>query len=226
MHSGGLHVAAPIEQWDATRVNRDARGCQRLRERTRRGKVINGCFGCCDVVSALAVDPNGEVDLARVTSDNVDGDSSLAGGEQQAAHMARELLSRFPNRVETLVMVSKRLHYAVRAVVLEELQSRLQEQAAPKELETYEQKRLFAAWLNAEMRQSELALRCPKTGKSTFLEVVRGPTPHRGRFRFDHMDSAGRHRLTFSCVELPPLEFMPDPTVRYHGRRRDDGHTR
>lgn len=88
------------------------------------------------------------------------------------------------------------------------------------QIATYQEKKDFAVWLNAQLRDSGLAIRCPKTGHPTMLHANPGHTPDVGRFRFDYLDDQGRLRTTYTTVDLPALEFIPDTTVTPRGPQR------
>lgn len=137
-----------------------------------------------------------------------------------------EYLSGRQYDIVSLMRVSEAIHRTIRAETLRVVVELLSGVEASNQLASFDQKAQFAKWLNSELRHAGLAIRCPKTGKPTFLEAVRDPVPERGRFRFDHMDKWGNHHYTLSRVELPALEFMPDSSVTPAGRRRESGRSR
>lgn len=115
-----------------------------------------------------------------------------------------------------------RLNHALREEVCRAAGPLLAAKAAEMPMSTHKNKRDLAQWLNEEMRHFGLSIRCPKTGRPTILEVNPGHTPAVGRFRLNHMDEKGDHFITFTSVELPPLEFMADPAVTVRGRTRGE----
>jgi hypothetical protein len=110
-------------------------------------------------------------------------------------------------------------------IVREELAAILQPaingQAAAMPHETYEEKKTLANWINRELRQLGLAIRCPRTGEPCLLQA--GPARDHvvGRFRLDYMDESGRRHSPSSSVSLPQLELMPDPQVHTPFRIRN-----
>lgn len=78
---------------------------------------------------------------------------------------------------------------------------------------TYEEKKSVAKWLNAELRQLGLALRCPKTTKPAFLVAHPGGQPGFGRFHLEVSGPDGKPHRTVTSAALPVLELMPDPVV-------------
>lgn len=133
----------------------------------------------------------------------------------------RALLESEPRGFDQARRRIDRLNNAVREEVVRTMEPMLRAGAsALPTVVTYDDKKAFAKWLNAELRRQQLAIRCPKTGHPTLLEVNPGHTPTVGRFRLDYMDEHGRHHTTYTSVELPPLELVADPTVTARGRQR------
>lgn len=139
---------------------------------------------------------------------------------QALRYRIREILESGPTGFDAVRQRIDRVQQVVREESFRVIGPMLASRAAEIPVGTYEEKRAFVAWLNAELRHHHLAIRCPKTGKPTILEINPGRLPATGRFRFDHLDETGRHHTTFTCVDLPPLEFMPDPSVTPRGRLR------
>jgi len=86
---------------------------------------------------------------------------------------------------------------------------------------SYEDKKTLAKWVNAELRQIGLAIRCPKTGKPCHILANKGHDPVRGRFQLEYTDIDGQRRRTVSSAELPALALMPDdPSRAEYGERK------
>lgn len=71
---------------------------------------------------------------------------------------------------------------------------------------SYEEKKELAIWVNRELREFSLALRCPKTGTPTTLQVDLGSSPATGRFRLRSVTDENRH--PFSSVDLFDFSLM------------------
>lgn len=99
---------------------------------------------------------------------------------------------------------------ANRRAVAKAMQEALNDEASTWTIDTLEQKREFAKWLNAELRHLDLALVCPKTGEVATLVPATSKTPA-GRFQFETKDSKGHPKRTSSSVDLPPLKVIPIP---------------
>lgn len=91
------------------------------------------------------------------------------------------------------------------------LQPALQEQADSMEIDTYAQKQAVSVWVNSQLRELGLALRCPQTGRPAILVAdLRDAETQSSRFRFVIRDSKGRQTKTISSKQLPEMELMPD----------------
>lgn len=164
--------------------------------------------------------------VGRMVSDEGDKDAQVEGLISDVRRRMHAIANEQPANLLKLRSVSEQMHRAVSEEVLHAIRGSIASGKIMSHLSTYEAKSEFAGWLNYELRQAGLAIKCPKTGKPTFLEAVREPVPERGRFRFDHMTDRGVHRQTLSCIELPPLDFVVDSGVGPSGRRRTSGRSR
>jgi HEAT repeats len=83
--------------------------------------------------------------------------------------------------------------------------------------ETYTQKQAITSWVNAELRELGLAIRCPKTGRPAILITdIRGGDEEISRIRLEVQDEAGRRHRTFTGSTLPELELM-EAAPRHEG---------
>lgn len=83
---------------------------------------------------------------------------------------------------------------------------------------TLVEKQELATWINRELGEMGLTLRCPRSGLPSILQAVPGHIEGAGRFRFNSVDETGRHFNHFTSTTLPDFQLMPDPTV--HAPRR------
>lgn len=98
------------------------------------------------------------------------------------------------------------LAVAVREELAARLSPKLSAQVRTMPHETYAEKQELAKWVNGQLRQLGLAVRCPKTGRPAILLADHGPDPQKGRFQVQTVHDRKR---TLSSVELP--EFVPMP---------------
>ncbi len=141
--------------------------------------------------------------------------SSMSERDEEDRHLAgirrsiRALIADTPHRYELTCTALRRIN----AVVLDEaanaLKPVLNERVRRMPSATMEQKKELAIWLNSQLREFGLAIRCPKTGHATTLQVNPGHDRERGRFRLDRFDENHRYTSTFSSVGLPELELRP-----------------
>jgi hypothetical protein len=112
----------------------------------------------------------------------------------------------------------ERLH-GLATVVREELAARLGPALAVhlKTLSqgTYAEKQDLAKWVNGQLRQLGLAVRCPKTNRAAILLADHGPNPEKGRFQVQTVHDRKR---TLSSVELPEFGLMPADLRQDHLR--------
>jgi hypothetical protein len=89
---------------------------------------------------------------------------------------------------------------------------------------TLAEKRELAIWINAELRDLGLCIRCPKTGLPGLLYADFKDSQNDGvsRFRIESRRASGRRTETSVFKTLPELGMMPEP-VRDIGRTRTMG---
>lgn len=106
------------------------------------------------------------------------------------------------------------LEAAARAAIGHALESAMNAHAATLPQSTYDEKKALARWVNHELREFRLALKCPKTGLPATLVGHPGWDPAVGRFQFEVVEKGRRPRRTFSSVTLPPLELLAEAPER------------
>lgn len=129
---------------------------------------------------------------------------------RSVAAKCEELPRDFAIRREAL----RSLHAASRAAIAKAFEPVLNEHATTMPQATYDEKRALAKWVNAELRELGLAIRCPKTGQPALLRGHPGGTPGVGRFHLEITDSNGIQRRTVTSVTLPRLSLLVDDLAR------------
>lgn len=80
---------------------------------------------------------------------------------------------------------------------------------------TYTEKRHLATWVNHELHQLGLNIRCPVTGMPAILVADRkGEADEPSRFRLEVRDGLGHKRRTYCSQRLPVLTLMEEPPRR------------
>jgi hypothetical protein len=147
--------------------------------------------------------------LIGSVTDELPGEIRSAFDEHIASKLD-DLPREFPARRAAL----RELHVTSREAIAKAFEAGLNAAAASMPLATYEEKKSLAKWVNAELRELGLTIRCPKTGEPAILRGGPGGVPGVGRFHLEITDKAGnRHRTVTSSV-LPPLALMPDDLTR------------
>src|SRR6266404_7723028 len=99
---------------------------------------------------------------------------TVGSEQQQMVSCVRELISSsgqsYDDLRERWFQVSSLIH----AQLAQAVQPRLSERVITMPQSTYREKQALALWFNAELRYWGLALRCPKTGQPSMLQVNPG----------------------------------------------------
>lgn len=151
----------------------------------------------------------------RVPEDlpNRTGPSQGSNGEPISAQpiddlfrgLADALPATYPERFDALVQISNQVHARLAALLQPALQDHLQ--TCPQA--TLAEKRALASWVNGQLHELGLAVRCPVTGRPAhFLVDRRDTTTDYCRFRLEVTADDGRKRRTLSSARLPTIELM------------------
>lgn len=113
----------------------------------------------------------------------------------------------FSRRISRL----KNLRQLVHEEIASELQDAFNAQIRSMPHQTYPQQRALVIWVNSQLRDLGLAVRCPKTGLPGILIAdTSSPDSTVGRIRMDVRDDSGR-RIRTHIFALPlALSIMPD----------------
>lgn len=149
-------------------------------------------------------------------------DSQTESNQARLRTVVREFLAEAPPDYTAIKMRVDVLTTVVREEAAAAIRAPLNHHAANLPQGTYQEKKLLANWLNAEMRGMGLALRCPKSGQPSIIQATIGHNPEAGRFRLDYIDAEGRHHNQTVSVRLPQLDPMPDTTAHTPHRTRGD----
>ena len=110
-------------------------------------------------------------------------------------------------------------HYAELQALADALTPVLQDYLTTCKIDTYDDKRALAKWVNAESKRFGLAIRCPKTGRPSAL--LADPAGRSGRFQLFNDGPDGRKVRTLSSIKLPPLVLVPDAGIPVGGSSSD-----
>jgi hypothetical protein len=110
--------------------------------------------------------------------------------------------------------------FADLAVLAAEYGMGLRRKAEAMPRETLTQKRALARWVNHELRQFGLAIRCPRTGRPSALLADPGRDIKSGRFQLYNEAPGGKMERTLSSATLPALDLIPAETA---GQARPEG---
>jgi len=128
-------------------------------------------------------------------------------------------LEDLPRDFDVRRSVARELQHATREAIARSIEPVLNDKVRSMPMATYEDKKALAKWVNAELNDLGLALRCPKTGRPAWLLGHASGTPGVGRFHYELSDPREGHRRTVTSTALPHLELMPDRLWRSPGTK-------
>ena len=132
-------------------------------------------------------------------------------GQMSPAKRVALALQDLPADYEGRYQALKTFQNEIRTEVAVLLQPVLQEQAAAMPIDTYAEKQHVSTWVNSQLRELGLAIRCPHTGRPAILVAdLRDAETQSSRFRYAIRDERGRQTKTVSSKQLPDLELMAD----------------
>lgn len=149
--------------------------------------------------------------------------------EKSISPIVQTLFSAVPQttKIDDVLLGLKQLGHEFKSAVAARLQPALNFHLQGLSHESYSEKQEIASWVNAQLHDLGLAIKCPKTGKpATLIADVRGGDDEYSRFRLDIRGDDGRHLRTYSSRELPELEIIEnEPRVEglARGRTRQVG---
>ena len=103
---------------------------------------------------------------------------------------------------DTLVRL-KRARHVFHELLASQVTSPMNDHLTTIPHDRYEDKKSMAVWINGELRELGLAIKCPNTGKDTMLCVDRQNVPTQGRFRLRPISDGSRR--TYTSSRLFPL---------------------
>lgn len=103
------------------------------------------------------------------------------------------------------------LSHEFRSEVARQLQPTLNSELQKMPQDSYAEKQALASWVNGQLRELGLAVKCPKTGRPANLVAdIKEAGSDVSRFRFEIRDENGKKARTLASRELPELELMED----------------
>ena len=132
--------------------------------------------------------------------------------QQRAWRNAFEtLIEGLPEKYLGFASAAQKLENALRTELAAAIQPRLNVHIRSLPHETYAEKQTVASWVNDELRQLGLAIRCPRTGQPAILIAdVQGGIDSASRFRLEIRGIDGSRTRTICSREMLELEIMVD----------------
>ncbi len=143
--------------------------------------------------------------------------SETETGDQSDWHdKLRQFLRASSSKYADRRAVLLQIRHTIQSDIAEALQPAMNEHLRSAPHETYEEKQALATWVNRELHEIGLTIRCPKTGWPSILVAdVRGSGHDaQGRFRIEARDEQGKTMRTYSSTRLPELDLMEEPPRR------------
>jgi len=131
-----------------------------------------------------------------------------------------EELKDLPQEFEERRAALRSMHEVSRSTIAAAFEEALNRKAQGMPRVNYDDKKVVASWVNDELRNLGLALRCPRTGDPALLRA--NPGGANGRFVIEVSDASGKRHHTATSVELPIFRLRPDRLGRapYGGRSK------
>jgi hypothetical protein len=157
-------------------------------------------------------------------------DAKLGEDGDMLREQIRELLVQMPLDYPQASLWSKLVAKILGEELAAALQPKLNDAMQSMPHETLEQKRDLVKWVNSEMRDLGLSIRCSRTGLPGILVADVGSSPHSqwtGRFRIETRQPDGHRVRTKTSSHLPELELTierprNESLARRHSRGCDD----
>lgn len=153
---------------------------------------------------------------------------SVSHVKEQLSDFVRGVTSAAPAGYDASKTAVLELIHSFKGSIAKAIERPLNEQIRKMPRSNLEEKQSLGVWVNEQLRELGLAIRCPKTDRpSTLVADQRDPSDEVGRFRLANQKEGGGFTRTFSSVELPALELMEDsqrrePGAEYHKKQREE----
>src|SRR5665213_3834754 len=142
---------------------------------------------------------------------DVTGKGKTADGMSEWRERTHLVMEALPDDCVACHARIEELSAAFRWEIAEAMQRRLNAHLKTLPHETFEERKLIASFVNMELRELGLTIRCPKTGKPAILIAdVKDAEHDKGRFRLQVCDEKGKNKRTVTCYGMIELELMPD----------------
>jgi hypothetical protein len=139
-------------------------------------------------------------------------ESKDAGVESTQSRTAVEIsLDKLPADYSACFAKLVKANHAFRGQVAVALQSRLNKHLHALPSESYAEKQAIASWVNGQLRDLGLAIKCPKTGRpGNLVADLKEAGGDISRFRLEIREESGKRIRTISSRTLPELELIED----------------
>lgn len=182
-------------------------------------------FGGVSLRLRIGANPSTTRSVSRVRAKPVQQSVELGVADQSVEKLTQRIaagLADLPGDFAERRDALRELHLATRTAVAVAFEAVLNDEARARPQQAYDDKKALATWVNAELRELGLAIRCPRTDRPCRLMGNPGGKPGEGRFVLEFLDDAGRRQQPLTSVTLPHLALMPDDLRRasYADRHR------
>ena len=137
------------------------------------------------------------------------GPDSLTPTQHQ---LINQLFSNLPTDFEARKSAIFRIQDEIHQAMATAIESSFNEYLSHEPRNSVEERKDFAAMINATLRKMSLAIKCPRSGRAATLIVDTQDADHPdiSRFRLQVKDPNGKWRRTTTFTDLPlPLTFIP-----------------
>jgi hypothetical protein len=122
-----------------------------------------------------------------------------------------KMLSELPLDYAGFSKRATAMSHGFRAELAKAMEPRLNQYLRTLPSETYAEKQSLCSWVNGQLHDLGLAIRCPRTQRPAILVAdVQGGPDSASRFRLDIRTESGQRTKTLSARQLPSLDLMED----------------
>jgi len=112
---------------------------------------------------------------------------------------------------ERIVSVAKSLRTILQEEIAAAIQAPINEKLRASSQDSYAEKQAISSWVNSELRDLGLAVKCPKTGRPANLVAdLKQAGSDVSRFRLEVRGDDGKRTRTIAVRTLPDLEVIED----------------
>jgi hypothetical protein len=131
--------------------------------------------------------------------------------ESEWRRLTQQLLATLPRDYQSCRRTLAALSHAFRNELAEAFEGHLNTYIQTLPQQTYQERKVIASFVNEELRELGLAIKCPRSGRPAILIAdVKNSTDGTGRFRLESRNDGGHKYRTRTSSKLFALNLIED----------------